>query len=150
MNRFLKSAGIAAAMAATTLGFTQGAEARDRWHRGGGDDAAIAVGAGILGLAVGAAIADSHDDRYYDNRYYGSRRYVTVRDYPGYYYYYEGSPRRYYRDRYYGRPDYRRPYYRGDGYGYGNRWDRGWDRGYGYGYHRDRGYDRGWGRHRGY
>jgi hypothetical protein len=146
MKSLLKSLGVAAALAATTLGFAQGAQAGDRWgRRGGGDDAAIAIGAGVLGLALGAAIADRGDRRYYDRRYYNSRRYVTVRDRPGYYYYYDGAPRRYYRDRYYGRPNY---------YGYrGNRWNRGyardrWDRGYnrGYGRRYDRGYDRGYAR----
>jgi hypothetical protein len=134
MKTYLKTLGAAAALAAASLGFAQGVQARDRWdRRGGGDDAAIAIGAGILGLAVGAAIADSGDDRYYDRRYYGSRRYVTVRNRPGYYYYYEGAPRRYYQDRYYGRPNY---------YGsYGNRWDRGYGRGYG-----DNRWDRGYGR----
>jgi len=152
MTTYFKTLGGAAALAATCLGMTQAAEARDRWdRRGGGDDAAIAIGAGILGLAVGAAIADRDDGRYYDRRYYGSRRYVTVRDRPGYYYYYEGAPRRYYQDRYYGRPN-----YYGGGYGwrggYGQRWDRGygnrysqrWDRGYDHGYG-DRGYRGGWG-----
>lgn len=140
MKTLIKTLGMAAALAATSLGFAQGAQARDRWgHRGGGDDAAIAIGAGILGLAVGAAIADRGDDRYYDRGYYQSRRYVTVRDRPGYYYYYDGAPNRYYRDRYYGRPNY---------YGYrADRWNRvyagnRWDRGYGRG-RADRGYDRG-------
>jgi hypothetical protein len=133
MKAYLRTLGVAAALAATTLGFAQGAQAQDRWdRRGGGDDAAIAIGAGILGLAVGAAIADRGDSRYYDRSYYGSRRYVTVRDRPGYYYYYEGAPRRYYQDRYYGRPN-----FYGGSY-YGNRWDRGyndnrWNRGYGRG-----------------
>jgi len=140
MKTTLKTLGVAAAIAATSLGFVQSAEARDRWgHRGGGDDAAIAIGAGVIGLAVGAALADRDDGRYYDSRYYRARRYVTIRDYPGYYYYYDGAPRRYYRDRYYGQPY------------YGNRWGNGWGRGYdrrdwrgGRGYYRD--HDRRWGR----
>ena len=152
MKTIMKTLGMAAALAATSLAFTQSAEARDRWdRRGGGDDAAIAIGAGVIGLALGAAIADRGDDRYYDRGYYNSRRYVTVRGRPDYYYYYEGAPRRYYRDRYYGRPN----FYGGS---FGNRWDRGygngrWDRGY----NRDRwdrgggrGYDRGDWNRRGY
>jgi hypothetical protein len=162
MKTFLKTLGVTAALAATCLGFTQGAEARDRWERrGGGDDAAIAIGAGILGLAVGAVIADRGDSRYYDRSYYGARRYVTVRGRPGYYYYYDGAPRRYYQDRFYGRPNYYGGSYYGNGwgrgYGYGprgygrpyrdNRWNRG---GYGRGgYSRDS-YGRGWDRGRDY
>ena len=57
------------------------AEARG-WHRGGGNDAAIAVGAGILGLAVGAAIAS---DRPYYNDYYAAPAYYP--SYPVYGYY---------------------------------------------------------------
>lgn len=134
MKTFLKTMGVAAALAASTLGMTQAAQAQGRWDRGG-DDAAIAIGAGILGLAVGAALADRDDGYYYDRRYYNSRRYVTVRGRPDYYYYYDGAPRRYYRDRYYGRPiiygnDYRGwgrndRRYRDDRWdGRGDRWDR--------------------------
>lgn len=135
MKSLWKTLSVAAALAATSLGFVQSAEARDRWGRRGGDDAAIAIGAGIIGLAVGAAIADRGDGRYYDRRYYDDRRYVTVRGRPGYYYYYDGAPRRYYRDRYFGRPGY-----------YGNGWNRDrWDRdGRGWG---RRGYDRDRGRY---
>lgn len=104
-----------AAAAASMLALSAPAQAR---HGDGGDDAAIAIGAGIIGLAIGAAIADRNDDRYYDRRYYPSRRYVTVRGRPGYYYYYDGAPNRYYRDRYYQR--YYQPYYR-------ERWNRGRD-----------------------
>ncbi len=156
MKTYLKALGVAAAIAATSLGFVQGAQAQDYWDRRGGNDAAIAVGAGILGLAVGAAIADRSDGRYYDRRFYGSRRYVTVRGRPGYYYYYDGAPRRYYQDRYFGRPNFYGN--RGDrwngGYGrgyYGNGWNRGgwnrgdWNRGRGYGRDGWRDYDRdGW------
>lgn len=123
--------GLGAALAATALAATSPAMARDYYrHRDGGDDAAIAIGAGIIGLAVGAAIADRDDDRYYDRDYYGGRRYVTVRGHPGYYYYYDGYPNRYYRDRYYDR--YYAPYYR-------DRWSRGRD------WHHDR---RDWRDHR--
>lgn len=107
--------GLAAAAAASMLALSTPAQAR---HGDGGDDAAIAIGAGIIGLAIGAAIADRNDDRYYDRRYYPSRRYVTVRGRPDYYYYYDGAPNRYYRDRYYQR--YYQPYYR-------ERWNRGRD-----------------------
>ncbi len=61
------------------------AEARDRYrHRGGGDDAAIAIGAGLIGLAVGAAIAsDNRRDGYHDRRYYNRGYYPAYRG--GYY-----------------------------------------------------------------
>lgn len=107
----------AAAGACALLGATP-IQARDH-YRDGGNDAAIAIGAGVLGLAVGAALADRSDRYYYDRGWYSSRRYVTIRDRPGYYYYYEGRPNRYYRDRYYDR--YYAPYYRSH--------YRGWDRG---------------------
>ncbi len=124
----LKQLGLAVGLAAMALGSAGSAEARDRWdRRGGGDDAAIAIGAGIVGLAIGAAIADRGDDRYYDRRFYDNRRYVRVNGHRDYYYYYAGNPNRYYRDRYYSR--YYQPYYR-DRYSrnYGNRWDRGYNR----------------------
>ncbi|MCT2398888.1 hypothetical protein [Novosphingobium mangrovi (ex Huang et al. 2023)] len=109
--------GLGTALAASALMAASPAMARDH-YRDRGDDAAIAIGAGIIGLAIGAAIADNHDRRYYDRGWYPARRYVTVRGYPGYYYYYDGYPNRYYRDRYYDR--YYAPYYR-------DRWSRGRD-----------------------
>ncbi|GGZ07617.1 hypothetical protein [Novosphingobium colocasiae] len=129
MKKFLTRLGLGTVLAATALTVAV-PSASARGYNDSGDDVAIAVGAGILGLAVGAAIADRDDDRYYDRGYYGHRRYVTVRDRPGYYYYYAGRPNRYYRDRYYDR--YYAPYYRerwgrsgnwGRGYYDRNRWD---------------------------
>ena len=109
MIHAFKRAALAVALTATSLSVVTTAEARDRYHDRG-NDAAIAIGAGIVGLAVGALIADRDDRNYYDRSYYPSRRYVTVRNRPGYYYYYDGYPNRYYRDRYYSR--YYAPYYR--------------------------------------
>jgi len=129
LNSF-KRLGLTAMIAAGMLMGATSAEARDRYRdRDGGDDAAIAIGAGIVGLAIGAMLADRDDDRYYDRGYYPSRRYVRVRGYPDYYYYYDGYPNRYYRDRYYDR--HYRTWYR-DSYrnGYRNRYDNRWDRGY--------------------
>jgi hypothetical protein len=131
MFKTLKTLGLTAGLFAMVAGTATTAEARDRWRDRGGNDAAIAIGAGIVGLAIGAAIADRGDRRYYDRRYYDRRRYVNVRGYPGNYYYYEGNPNRYYRDRYFSR--YYAPYYRDR---YSNRWDRGYGR-------VDRYYDRG-------
>ena len=135
MIESIKRMTLALTLAATGFAATTAAEARDRYHDRG-DDVAIAVGAGIVGLAVGAALADRGDRYYYDRAYYPQRRYVRVRGYPDYYYYYDNAPRRYYRDRYYSR------YYRDwhDRRNY-NRWERGQrrvDRWYGRDYsHRD-------------
>lgn len=138
MPKFFRSAALAALVAAGTFTLAAPAQARDRWDRGGGDDAAIAIGAGIVGLAIGAAIADRDDDRYYDRDTYRHRRYVRVHGYPDYYYYYDGYPNRYYRDRYYDRhygsyrPRSGRYYYRENsryGHRYSrNRWEREHDR----------------------
>ena len=88
MLKSLKRIGIVAALSTSAVATT--ADARDR-YRHHDDDAAIAIGAGIVGLAIGAAIASDHDDRYY----YRDRRYY--RAYPDHYYY-ERAPRGYYRD----------------------------------------------------
>lgn len=118
MNVFKKTA-LAAGLAATALATTTPAMARD-WHRGNDNTAAVAIGAGILGLAVGAIAASSSRDRdRYDDRYYGSD--WSYRD--GYYWDRDG--RRYSRgdyDRYRNqREDWRRGYN-------GDRGD--WRRGY--------------------
>jgi hypothetical protein len=127
----IRHAGIACAVAAgaMTLGTTT-AEARDRYYRDRGDnDAAIAIGAGILGLAVGAAVASDRRGRYYDDRYYYGRPRGYYRTYPRNYYY-----RPYPRQRFYGQ--------RFDGWGgaYRGGYDRGgwgpgaYRGGYGWGY----------------
>lgn len=139
LNVFGKKLAIGIALSASMLMTVSPAQARDRYYDRGGNDAAIAIGAGVIGLALGAAIADRGDRNYYDRDYYDMRRYVTIRDRPGYYYYYDGYPNRYYNDRYYNQyyaPYYRDRYSRG-GWGHGNSWDRGnawgrndrWDRG---------------------
>ena len=104
----------AAGLAALALAASP-AQARDgysRGHDGGDDDAAIAIGAGVVGLALGAALASGNRDRdYYDD--------------DGYYYprggYYQSYPR------YYGGYDYRynRSYRRGSHGWRGDR-HRGW------------------------
>jgi len=128
MMKTLRGYGLAAALVAGSVALAAPAEARDRHD--GDDTAAIAIGAGIVGLAIGAMIADRDDHHYYDRGYYHHRRYVSVAGYPGHYYYYDGYPNRYYRDRYYDR--YYRSYYERRHY---NRWDRGyydnrWHRGH--------------------
>ncbi len=135
MNLFRKTiAAVALGAAALTTATPAMADDWRGRHRGGGDDAAIAIGAGVVGLALGAAIASSGRDRYDDRDYY----------------YYDRAPR--YRQHYYYRdaPRYRRHHYRDHHRGYDRRWnDRRWhDRGYRDGYRRDwrdhRGYGRGW------
>ena len=130
MLKMLKRCGLATVLVAASFAVATTAEAR---HRDRGDDtSAIAIGAGIVGLAVGALFADRDDGNYYDRDYYRHRRYVRVSGYPDYYYYYDGYPNRYYRDRHYDR------HY---GQYYGRRHDNRWDRGY-YGNRWNRGYDR--------
>lgn len=88
---FLEKAGwVAAALAAGSLALATPAQAH-------GDDAAIAIGAGIVGLAVGAAIASDRGHRdvhvdYHDGGYY-PRGYVAY-GYPAYppYPVYRGYP----------------------------------------------------------
>jgi hypothetical protein len=119
-----RRAGLVAALAlgAMTIG-TASAEARDGYYRGrGNNDAAIAIGAGVVGLALGAAIASSNRDRFYDRYYYDD--------------YYRAPPRfnrGYPRGRYFDRPP--RRFYDGryDRRWNGN-WNRNWDRGRYYGW----------------
>lgn len=120
MKALFGKAVLAATLAASALTFAAPAQARDGYrHRGGGDDAAIAIGAGIIGLAIGAAIASDHDDRYDDRGYY----YDSYPRYRGGYYY-NSYPeyRRYdYRD---ARRDARRDYRRHERREH-RRWHRG-------------------------
>ena len=120
MTSLVKKAVLGTAMAATALAVATPADAQYRryYRHRGGDDAAWAIGAGILGLGVGAAIASSSRSRYYDP-YYGG----YYGGYSGYDPYYGGG---------YGYYD---PYY-GNGYGYGytyrctthRQWDPYWRR----------------------
>jgi hypothetical protein len=124
MNLFKKTA-IAAGLAATALASTTPAMARD-YHRGNDNTAPVAIGAGILGLAVGAIAASSNNnDRYYGNRYEG-RAYVNDWSYRDGYYWDRGGGR-------HGRDEYQR-YNRGghrDDYRRGYDHDRGdYRRGY--------------------
>ncbi len=107
MGKLITASVAALALAGTTLAAVTPADAQ-RWHGGGyrghyyyGGGAGWAVGAGILGLAAGAAIASNHG-------YY--------RGYPGGYYYggpaYYAPPPGYY----YGGPGYCRSDWRWDGW----------------------------------
>jgi hypothetical protein len=104
MTSVLKKAVLGTAMAATALVTASPADAQYRRYRHHGDDAAVAIGAGILGLGVGAAIASSNRG-YYDPYYsgygyssYGYDPYYSGYGYNGYngYYgrgYYDGYRR---------------------------------------------------------
>ncbi len=77
MTNVLTKVGLGVALAATSLTVAAPAEAQRYYHRDRGSDAGTAIVAGIAGLAIGAAIASSSNDRYYDrgydNRYYYDR-----------------------------------------------------------------------------
>ena len=114
MGEYLKKAGLATVLAATTLTAAAPADAQRYWrHRDRGGDAATgAIIGGVIGLGLGAAIASSNRDRYYDRGYYADRGY------------YRAPPRRFYRDRYYAPP---RGYWRDRGYyrgGYNGYYDQ--------------------------
>ena len=122
-KKTLGKAVIAATLAATALGGLAATPAQAQYyrgyrHHGGGDGAAVAVGAGLLGLAVGAAIASSDRPHYY----YRERVYEPVyyREYYEYPRYYARPYPVYYHHDY--RPEWRddwRWHHHGYGYGYG-------------------------------
>jgi len=82
----LKKGILATTLAASALAATAApATARD-YYRHHDNGAGVAIGAGIVGLALGAVIASNHNDRYrdryddrryrsYDNRVYRDDRY---------------------------------------------------------------------------
>src|SRR6476660_5247834 len=105
MTNLIRKAALGLALAATATMAASPAEARDRWGRHhSGDDAAIAIAAGIAGLAIGAAISDNggrYNNRYYRDSYYYPRYrdsyyYNSYPRYNGYYYNnYDNYDRRY-------------------------------------------------------
>lgn len=122
MSIFKKTV-LGTALAASALGASAPAMARD-YYRDHDNTAAVAIGAGIIGLALGAVIASSnHDnDRYYDRGYAYGPAYTS-----GWYYrdgyYWDRSGRRHDRD------EYRR--YHGDDNRHGGwRGSEDWRRGY--------------------
>ena len=124
----LRKALAAATLAATALVTTTPAMAEHRDGRRGNDTAAIAVGVGIVGIALGAIIASNKRDRYNDRYYVRDGWYYN----DGYYYNRQGHR--------HGRHDWERRYGHGyDGYrGHrGKHWNRGhrgqrgdWNRGH--------------------
>jgi hypothetical protein len=117
----LKKAVLGAAVGAMALA-TAPADARGYYRHYHHDDAGVAIGAGILGLAVGAAIASSNNDRYYDGYYnypyYNGYQYYT----PGYNVYYYPYTYPYYDGYWYN------GYRYNDGYFYDRRGYRAYDR----------------------
>ena len=100
MTNWFRKGALGLALAATATMAAAPAEARDRWgrHRGGGDDAEIAIAAGIAGLAIGAAVSNGNRGRYYNDRSYypQSRQSYYYNSYPQYNgYYYNNHDRRY-------------------------------------------------------
>lgn len=72
----MRKIGFTGALAATALAAASPAMAQDYrgYHRGGDNTAAVAIGAGVVGLALGAIIASNNDHRYRDDNpgYYNS------------------------------------------------------------------------------
>ncbi|MFK4873110.1 hypothetical protein [Novosphingobium sp. ZW T3_23] len=71
---FFRNTAIATALAATALASATPAMARDH-YRNNDNTAAVAIGAGVIGVALGAILASNNNrdrDRYRDDRYYGS------------------------------------------------------------------------------
>lgn len=61
---------IATTLAASALVSTAPAQARDYYRRNNDNTAAVAIGAGVIGLALGAIVASSNNDRRDGGRYY--------------------------------------------------------------------------------
>jgi hypothetical protein len=114
MLKSIKRAALLPALAAGTVFLAPVAGARDNYYRHSDDTAAVAIGAGIIGVALGAAIASSNHGHYHGGYYYGPPhayyygppRAYYYRTYPRAYYY-RAYPRTYYY------PSYARGYYYG-------------------------------------
>ena len=97
---------LATTLAATAFVSASPAMARDGYHRDHDNTAAVAIGAGIIGLAIGAIVASSsnHDDRYRDGYSYNDSGYYGQAYNSGWYYrdgyYWDRDGRRYDRDEY--------------------------------------------------
>jgi hypothetical protein len=99
MTSVFKKTALGLAAVSTLAMAASPADAQYRRYRHHGDDAGIAIGAGILGLGIGAAIASSnrgyygYSSGYYDPYYGGGYGYAP--SYGGYYGqgYYDGYRR---------------------------------------------------------
>ena len=117
----LKRAMLGLTAAASVAVVAAPAEAQSRYYRDHrGNDVGVAIAAGVVGLAVGAALASNrrgYDDRgyydrgHYDRGYYNRGHYDQGR-------YNRGYDRGYYQQRHYA---YRHDSYRGNYNGYNNR-----------------------------
>jgi hypothetical protein len=95
----IRKAVLATALGAATLTAASPAMADSyRGYRRGGDTTGAAIAGGVIGLALGAAIAsgsrDRYDDGYYERSYPRYRTTYVYRDYPRYYPAYRGDWRR--------------------------------------------------------
>jgi hypothetical protein len=66
----IKTGILATTLAASALVSTASPAMARGYYRHHDDTAGVAIGAGIIGLAVGALVASNHDDRYRDARHY--------------------------------------------------------------------------------
>lgn len=82
MNRIMTKAALGLGALASVGMMAAPAQAQSYYHHRD-NDAGVAVAAGIVGLAIGAAIASSnHDRRYdYDRRYYNDHGYYPQNGY---------------------------------------------------------------------
>ncbi|WP_176590292.1 hypothetical protein [Sphingobium sp. EM0848] len=95
--KILRNTALGLALAASMPIGAAPAEARDHYRyysRHYDNDAAVAVSAGIIGLAIGAAIASDRPRYYYGDDYYYRERYYRPH-YRSYNYYYDEYPRYY-------------------------------------------------------
>ena len=87
-----KKALLGTAAGAMALATAAPAEARNHYHRYHHDNTGAIIGAGIVGLAIGAIAASSSRDNYYDGYYYNQPYYNGYTYYtPGYTTYYYPS-----------------------------------------------------------
>ena len=102
MTQLIRKAALGLALAATATMASAPVQAQsyDRYDRHRGGDAGAAIAAGIVGLAIGAALSSGSHGRYYNDGYYNSR-YRGDYDYPQQTYYnYNNYPRGYNYDNY--------------------------------------------------
>jgi hypothetical protein len=96
MTMTFGKAALGAGLIAATALTAAPAEARDYYRYGRHHDrTGTAIAAGVVGLALGAALASSSRDRYYDDGYYYPR-YRSSYYYPQSYYYAYPRYRTYY------------------------------------------------------